>query len=75
MEYLQTLKINPVLQPRHLQYYFNTSKSSASRYMKILRDDIGRKLITFFDFFKHYDAFPDPKFRPQWVDVSQPKRR
>lgn len=75
MDYSQTLKVNPVLQPRHLQFYFNTSKSTASRYMRLLRDDIGRKLITFLDFFKQYEAFPDPKFRPQWVDIPAPKKR
>lgn len=74
MESLQTLKVNPILKPRHLQYYFQVSQPTASRYMKILRDSIGKKLLTFMDFFNEYSAFPEPRFKPSWVSIERPKR-
>lgn len=74
MELLQTLKINPILKPRHLQFYFGVSQPTASRYMKILRECIGKKLLTFMDFFREYEAFPEPRFKPIWIQLERPKR-
>jgi len=42
--------------------------------MKILRESIGKKLLTFMDFFREYEAFPEPRFKPIWIQLERPKR-
>jgi hypothetical protein len=60
------LKINPLLKPRHLQYYHSVSQRQASRLMQYYRDVTGKQMPTFQDFYNVNGVFPCPLFKPSW---------
>jgi hypothetical protein len=69
---MRKLKINPLVKPKHYQYYFSLNQRSASRYynkdLNYLIDIKNIRLYTFQEFYELYNAFPDPKFIPIYIN-------
>ncbi|SKA21236.1 hypothetical protein SAMN04488132_11712 [Sediminibacterium ginsengisoli] len=70
-----TLAHNPVCKPAHYQFYFGVSRRTATRYYATDKAALGRCRLTYMDFFRRYDAFPDPQFRPKWIETECAKMR
>lgn len=70
-----SLRINPVVKVCHYQYYFDLSRNTASKYLRIDLAALGKAFMTYEDFYTLYNAFPDPKFTPIWREVNIPEVR
>lgn len=67
MQTHKQLKINPILKPKHIRFYFQVGKNTATTIIRTMKDSLGREIVTYQDFYNQFDAFPDPKFNPIWI--------
>lgn len=65
------LKINPIIKPKHYQYYFALSQRTASRFYNADLKYLNKRFITYQDFYNMYEVFPDPKFIPIYIKLSK----
>lgn len=63
-----TLAHNPVCKPAHYRFYFGVSPRTATRYYATDKAALGCCRLTFMDFYRLYNAFPDAQFRPKWIE-------
>lgn len=64
------LRINPLIKAWHYQFYFNISYCTAKKMLIVDKITLDKKMITYLDFFKLYEAFPDPQFKPVWAVIE-----
>lgn len=69
---LNYLQKNPIVKTMNYQYYFDVSNGEASKMHTLDKLTLGKKKLTFSDFFILYKAFPCPQFKPTWKTITIP---
>lgn len=70
---IHSLKINPICKPKDYKNYFDVHINTAQRMLQRDKDLSQKRIYTYLDFFREYEAFPDTNFTPQWVALNVPK--
>lgn len=70
---LHSLKVNPICKPKDYEVFFSVHRNTAQRMLQRDKDLSQKRVYTYLDFFREYEAFPDSNFNAEWLDIKVPK--